>query len=161
MASSVYTSAPEALASLPDAQRLIEELRAQLAEELAARGSPGTQAWRQLEVPIQHVGDSVQFLSDAFEEISQVFHGYRDALISLRATHTPAAAQLADLREMETVCDLEFLEREVPKVCARSRHEAGAGGRAGARHEGICARGAARAASGAAAEFSARRVQRI
>jgi chromosome segregation ATPase len=123
MASSAFTSAPEALASLPDAQRLIEQLRAQLSEELAARARL-ERSLEQLDRPLQHVGDSVQFLSDAFEELSQVFHGYRDALISLRATHTPAAAQLADLREMETVCDLEFLEREVPKVCARSRHEA-------------------------------------
>ena len=124
MASSAYTPSPEVLASLPDAQQLIEQLRAQLAEELAARARL-ERSLAQLDVPIQHVGDSVQFLSDAFEELSQLFHGYRDALISLRTTHTPAAAQLADLRELETVCDLEFLEREVPKVCARSRQEAG------------------------------------
>jgi chromosome segregation ATPase len=124
MASSAYTPAPEALASLPDAQRLIEQLRAQLAEELAARARL-ERSLEQLDLPIQHVGDSIQFLSDAFEELNQLFHGYRDALISLRSTPTPAAAQLADLREMETVCDLEFLEREVPEVCARSRREAG------------------------------------
>ena len=66
----------------------------------------------------------MQFLSDAFEELTQLFHGYRDALISLRTTHTPAAAQLADLRELETACDFEFLAREVPRICARSRAEA-------------------------------------
>jgi hypothetical protein len=123
MASSVCTPAPEVLPSLPEAQRLIEQLRAQLAEEFATRARLERKL-AELDVPIQHVGDSFQFLSDAFEEISQVFHGYRDALISLRTTHTPAAAQLADLRAMESICDLEFLEREVPKVCARSRHEA-------------------------------------
>ncbi|HEY5760276.1 MAG TPA: hypothetical protein VIU34_30845 [Steroidobacter sp.] len=124
MASSVYTPSAEVLASSSEAQRLIEELRAQLSEALAARARL-ERSLEQLDVPIQHVGDDVQFLSDAFEELSQLFHGYRNALISLRTTHTPAAAQLADLREMETVCDLEFLEREVPKVCARSRQEAG------------------------------------
>lgn len=123
MASSVYTPAPEALASLPDAQRLIEQLRSQLAEELAARARL-ERSLEQLNLPIQHVGDSMQFLSDAFAELGLLFHGYRDALISLRATHTSAAAQLADLKEMETVCDLEFLEREVPKACARSLEEA-------------------------------------
>jgi chromosome segregation ATPase len=123
MASSAFTPAPEVLASLPDAQRLIEQLRAQLAEELAARARL-ERSLEQLDRPLQHVGDSVQFLSDAFEELSQVLHGYRDALISLRATHTPAAAQLADLLELETVCELQFLEREVPKVCARSRYDA-------------------------------------
>jgi len=124
MASAVYTPSAEVLGSSSDAQRLIEELRAQLSEALAARARL-ERSLEQLDVPIQHVGDDVQFLSDAFEELAQLFHGYRDALISLRTTHTPAAAQLADLREMETVCDLEFLEREVPKVCARSRQEAG------------------------------------
>jgi hypothetical protein len=115
MASSVYTQS---------AEEIIEELRSQLADALATRARL-ERSLQQLDVPIQHVGDSVQFLSEAFEELSQLFHGYRDALISLRTTHTPAAAQLADLREMETVCDLEFLEREVPKACARSRQEAG------------------------------------
>jgi len=123
MASSVYTPAPEVLAAAPEAQRLIEQLRAQLSEELAARARL-ERSLEQLDRPLQHVGDSVQFLSDAFEELTQLFHGYRDALISLRSTHTPAAAQLADLRELESVCDLAFLEREVPKVCARSRNEA-------------------------------------
>jgi hypothetical protein len=120
MASSVYTAASEAPESLSDAQRLIEQLRAQLAEEVANRARL-ERSLRQLDVPIQHVGDSVQFLGDAFDELIQLFHGYRDALISLRSTHTPAAALLAGLREMETVCDLEFLESEVPNVCARSR----------------------------------------
>ena len=115
MASSVYT---------PSAAELIEDLRAQLAEARADRVRL-ERSLAQLDVPIQHVGDSVQFLSDAFEELSRVFHGYRDALISLRTTHTPAAAQLAELQEMEAVYDLDFLEREVPKVCARSRQEAG------------------------------------
>lgn len=115
MAPSIYTQS---------AEEIIEELRAQLAESLAARARL-ERSLEQLGVPIQHVGDSVQFLSDAFEDLSHLFHGYRDALISLRTTHTPAAAQLAELREMETVCDLEFLEREVPKACARSRQEAG------------------------------------
>ncbi|WP_129642513.1 hypothetical protein [Peristeroidobacter agariperforans] len=119
----MFTPAPEDLASLPDAQRLIEQLREQLAEEIAAR----TRLERSLDLldrPLQNVGDGVQFLSDAFEDLSQLFHGYRDALSSLRSTHTPAAAQLADLREMESACDLEFLEREVPTICARSRREA-------------------------------------
>lgn len=115
MASSIHTSS--------DAELLIE-LRAQLSESLAARARL-ERSLEQLDVPIQHFGDDVQFLRDAFEELTQLLHGYRDALISLRTTHTPAAAQLADLRQMETVCDLDFLEREVPKVCARSRREAG------------------------------------
>jgi hypothetical protein len=37
--------------------------------------------------------EGAQFLSEAFEELSQPFHGYRDALISLRTTHTSAGAQ--------------------------------------------------------------------
>lgn len=107
----------------PDAQREIERLRARLADEIAAKARL-QRSLDQMDVPLQHVGDSVRFLSDAFEELAQLFQGYREALMSLRSTHTPAAAQLAELRELETACDFEFLAREVPKICARSCVEA-------------------------------------
>ncbi len=122
MASSAHSQTPEALVSLSDAQHLIKQLREQLSEEIAARARL-ERSIEQLDVPIQHLGDSVQFLSDAFEELTELFHGYRQALISLRATRTAAASYLADLREQEAGCDLEFLEREVPEIRARSRRE--------------------------------------
>jgi hypothetical protein len=109
--------------ALADAHRELERLRAQLAAEQEARVQ-----WQlrldSIDAPLQHVGDSVQFLGDAFEDLARLFHGYRDALISLRSTHTPAAARLADLLELEAACDLEFLAGEVPKALARSLEEA-------------------------------------
>lgn len=119
MAPSSSTSAVEVELSLPEARRLIEQLRAQLAEAQAARA--GLQRSLELiEPPMQSLGDSVQFLSSAFEELAPLFYGYRQALTSLRSTHTPAAAQLADLKELEAACDFEFLAHELPEAFARS-----------------------------------------
>ena len=70
--------------------------------------------------PIQNVDDSVHFLRSAFDDLSVLFHGYREALNSLRSTQTPAAALWADLHDMEITCDFEFLAQEVPKAFERT-----------------------------------------
>jgi hypothetical protein len=86
----------------------------------------------EINIPLQHVGDSVSFLRSAFEDLLNLLHGYRDALTDLKSSHTSAAAQLADLREQEIECDFDFLRVEVPRAFERTLTEAerAAGGRA-------------------------------
>lgn len=106
--------------SLAEALAEIEQLRAQLAAEREAKVRLAEDLVHEIAPPMECVGDSVQFLRDALDDLSKLFHGYRDALMSLRATRTSAAAQLADLRELEIECDFEFLSVEVPKALDRT-----------------------------------------
>jgi two-component system, NtrC family, sensor kinase len=132
------TSSVEPALSLPEALAQIEQLRAQLAAELEAKarlqenldlrnaqkleavGRLAAGLALEINTPIQYVGDSVHFLRSAFDDLLRLFYGYRDALTELKSTQTHAAADLADLREVEIECDFDFLSVEVPKAFERT-----------------------------------------
>jgi PAS domain S-box-containing protein len=106
------------LMQMKERERMSMELR--VAQKLESVGRLAAGLAHEINTPIQYVGDSVHFLRAAFEDFTQLFHGYRNALTSLASTRTVAAAQLAELRELEATCDLEFLSREVPKAFERT-----------------------------------------
>jgi PAS domain S-box-containing protein len=106
------------LMEMQERERISIELR--LAQKLESVGRLAAGLAHEINTPIQYVGDSVHFLRSAFEDLSKLFNGYRDALTSLRSSHTGAAAQLADLRELEVQCDFDFLSVEVPKAFERT-----------------------------------------
>lgn len=147
MATSDTLSVEPAL-SLPEALAQIEQLRGQLAAELEAKarlqesldlqereriamelrqaqkleavGRLAAGLAHEINTPIQYVSDSVHFLRSAFDDLLRMFYGYRDALTELKSTQTHAAADLADLRELEIECDFDFLSVEAPKAFERT-----------------------------------------
>jgi PAS domain S-box-containing protein len=106
------------LMEMQERERISMELR--LAQKLESVGRLAAGLAHEINTPIQYVGDSVHFLRSAFDDLSRLFHGYRDALRELKSSHTSAAAQLADLRELEIECDFDFLSVEVPKAFERT-----------------------------------------
>jgi PAS domain S-box-containing protein len=106
------------LMEMQERERISIELR--LAQKLESVGRLAAGLAHEINTPIQYVGDSVHFLRSAFDDLSKLFHGYRDALTTSNATQTSAAAQLADLRELEIECDFDFLSVEVPKAFERT-----------------------------------------
>jgi PAS domain S-box-containing protein len=106
------------LMQMQERERISMEQR--LAQKLESVGRLAAGLAHEINTPIQYVGDSVHFLRDAFDDLFRLFHGYRDALKELKSSHTSAAAQLADLRELEIECDFDFLSIEVPKAFERT-----------------------------------------
>ncbi|MET0533123.1 MAG: ATP-binding protein [Steroidobacter sp.] len=106
------------LMEMKERERIAMELR--LVHKLESVGRLAAGMAHEINTPIQYVGDSVHFLRDAFDDLAKLFNGYRNALLSLRSTHTSAAAQLAELRAQEADCDFEFLSVEVPKAFVRT-----------------------------------------
>ena len=106
------------LMEMQERERISIELR--LAHKLESVGRLAAGLAHEINTPIQYVGDSVYFLRSAFEDLSKLFYGYKDALASLRSSHTSAAAMLADLRELEIKADFDFLSVEVPKAFERT-----------------------------------------
>lgn len=106
------------LMEMQERERISLELR--LAQKLESVGRLAAGLAHEINTPIQYVGDSVYFLRNAFADLSKLFHGYRQALESLKSTHTTAHAQLADLRELEIECDFDFLQVEVPRAFERT-----------------------------------------
>lgn len=106
------------LMEMKERERIAMELR--VAQKLESVGRLAAGLAHEINTPIQYVGDSVHFLRSAFDDLSKLFNGYRDALRGLQSTQTHAAAQLADLRELEVECDFDFLSVEVPKAFERT-----------------------------------------
>jgi PAS domain S-box-containing protein len=106
------------LMEMQERERISMELR--LAQKLESVGRLAAGLAHEINTPIQYVGDSVHFLRSAFDDLSKLFNGYREALASLKTTHTTAAAQLARLRDLEIECDFDFLSVEVPKAFERT-----------------------------------------
>lgn len=106
------------LMEMKERERISIELR--VAQKLESVGRLAAGLAHEINTPIQYVGDSVHFLRSAFDDLTTLFHGYRNALTSLSHTRTCAAAELADLKELEATCDFEFLSREVPKAFERT-----------------------------------------
>ena len=106
------------LMEMQERERIAMELR--LAQKLESVGRLAAGLAHEINTPIQYVGDSVHFLRSAFDDLSKLFRGYRNALVSLSSIRTSAAAQLAELRELEIECDFAFLSAEVPKAFERT-----------------------------------------
>ncbi|MBI5831003.1 MAG: PAS domain S-box protein [Armatimonadetes bacterium] len=87
------------------------QLEAELghARKLEAVGQLAAGIAHEINTPIQYVGDSVHFLREAFEGLSQVLSAYRES-----ARATAGEAGLAALAAAEEEADLEFMLDNAP-----------------------------------------------
>jgi two-component system NtrC family sensor kinase len=109
-------------------QRTNEQLRAEmkrrehaeselgLVQKLEAVGRLASGIAHEINTPIQYIGDSVYFLSTAFEELIELV----DVQVrALAAVATPGDAQLQAQQYLASI-DIGFLREEIPRAIART-----------------------------------------
>jgi PAS domain S-box-containing protein len=88
-------------------------------QKLEAVGRLAAGIAHEINTPIQFVGDNMQFLHDAFSDLSKVMEKYRH--LSDAAANGVAGMMLADeVAEAEMAVDINYLVEEIPKAIAQS-----------------------------------------
>jgi signal transduction histidine kinase len=99
-------------------QRLESELR--LAQKLEAVGELAAGIAHEINTPIQYVGDSLRFLSDAFLDSMNVLDSYEAWRGAVQAGEDPAEA-VARVVDAEEQADLAYLRERLPDAFHRAR----------------------------------------
>ncbi|MGH2945980.1 MAG: ATP-binding protein [Solirubrobacteraceae bacterium] len=102
-----------------EADRERMELELRMAQKLEAVGQLAAGIAHEINTPIQFVGDSVQFLRDAFEDLQQLLSDYRDACVAV--ADGPAVDTLqASLERADEAADVAYLQERVPAAFERT-----------------------------------------
>ncbi len=97
-------------------ERIEEELR--LAQKLEAVGQLGAGIAHEINTPIQFIGDSLHFLSDACGDVQTLVRAYQEALAALEQDERHHAL-VNRIRQQEEDLDLDYLHEQIPKACTR------------------------------------------
>jgi PAS domain S-box-containing protein len=104
-------------AEMSERERMAIDLR--LAQKLESVGRLASGIAHEINTPIQYIGDSVEFLRSAQEEIERLLGTYQAALQRLAAGEAPEGL-LQSVRAAQDAIDLEFLTAEIPKAFERT-----------------------------------------
>lgn len=107
--------------------RLVEEMRErarvvlelQLAQKLESVGRLAAGVAHEINTPIQYVGDSVQFLRSAYEDLIRLIDSLQEKIESVPAGPTRDALQI-DLSALLEKHDVDFIRSEVPRAFERT-----------------------------------------
>ena len=105
----------ELKAEVAERKRVETELR--LSQKLEAVGKLASGIAHEINTPVQFVGDSVQFLQDAYRDLRGLLDAYRAAFRETVHSGTALADKLA---LAETAADVEYLDGSVPQAFART-----------------------------------------
>ncbi len=102
---------------MKERERVVLEL--QLAQKLESVGRLAAGVAHEINTPIQYVGDSVQFLRSAFDDLNSLMDEWQGGLEALADGATRDALQ-AELSRLADKYDMSFVRTEVPRAFERT-----------------------------------------
>ncbi|WP_051301810.1 PAS domain-containing protein [Sedimenticola selenatireducens] len=100
-------------------QRQLMEVQLRQAQKLESIGQLAAGISHEINTPSQFVGDNIQFLKEAIQDLQRLRADYR-ALVDVVESGGDPALLLRQVREREEEIDLEFLNEEVPRAIEQS-----------------------------------------
>jgi len=105
------------VAEMKERERVVLEL--QLAQKLESVGRLAAGVAHEINTPIQYVGDSVQFLRSAYEDLIRLIDALQRTIESVAAGPVRDALQI-ELAELLEKYDVNFIRSEVPRAFERT-----------------------------------------
>jgi PAS domain S-box-containing protein len=105
------------LEEMKERERIVLEL--QLAQKLESVGRLAAGVAHEINTPIQYVGDSVQFLRSAYEDLIKLIDALQERIEIIPAGPTRDALQV-DLSALLQKHDVNFIRSEVPRAFERT-----------------------------------------
>jgi PAS domain S-box-containing protein len=102
---------------MKERERMVLEL--QLAQKLESVGRLAAGVAHEINTPIQYVGDSVQFLRSACDDLIRLLDELREALEALPESAVRAAMQ-AEFHRLTELYDVSFVRTEMPRAFERT-----------------------------------------
>jgi len=100
-------------------ERYKKEMQTRLNQKLESIGLLAAGIAHEINTPTQFISDNTRFLIEAFEKFDRLIGGYRATLRTAEAQGL-LGAELAQLRELEEKCELDYYKGEVPRTLEQS-----------------------------------------
>lgn len=101
-------------------QRLNLEAQLVHAQKLESIGQLAAGIAHEINTPTQYVGDNIEFLSFALEQLGKLRAAYEE-LVAAARNHSVTQAQIDRIETLKTDCDIAYLDEQIPQAIQQAR----------------------------------------